>query len=57
MPECKVTPKVPVSSERPYRLTPTEEEALDEVRRNAGKQFDPVLAKKFIELIEKGEIH
>ena len=33
MPECKVTPIVPVTSERPYRRARTEEEALAELER------------------------
>lgn len=43
-------------TDRPYRKAFTLEEALDELRRCAGKQFDPELAEKFIELVEKGEI-
>lgn len=50
MPECKVTPIVPVSSERPYRLTPTEEEALAELVNGAGTQWDPEVVKVFLKL-------
>jgi len=44
-------------TDRPYRKALTVEEALDELRRNAGTQFDPELAEKFIELVEKGEVN
>ena len=43
-------------TDRPYRKALTLEEALDEVRCEAGKQFDPELAERFVELVEKGEI-
>ncbi len=43
-------------ADRPYRKALTLQQALDELRRNAGKQFDPKLAKTFIELVERGEI-
>jgi diguanylate cyclase (GGDEF)-like protein len=35
--------------DRPYRPTMTYEEAIEEIRGNAGTQFDPILADKFIE--------
>jgi diguanylate cyclase (GGDEF)-like protein len=41
---------------RPHRKALTVEEALGEMRRNMGKQFDPKLAQKFVKLIEKGKI-
>ena len=37
-------------SERPYRRPMTHQEALEEIRRNAGTQFDPALAELFIKL-------
>jgi len=43
-------------TDRPYRKALTLEEVLDEVRCEAGKQFDPELAERFVELVEKGEI-
>lgn len=42
--------------DRPYRKALTFEEAINELRQNAGKQFDPEIVENFIELIEKGEI-
>lgn len=41
MPECKVTPIVAVTSERPYRRARTEEEALTVLEKGAGSQWDP----------------
>ncbi|MBB5325464.1 diguanylate cyclase (GGDEF)-like protein/putative nucleotidyltransferase with HDIG domain [Anoxybacillus tepidamans] len=41
-----------MTTERPYQRTKTFEEAVVELRRCAGTQFDPVYAEKFIELIE-----
>ncbi len=43
-------------TDRPYRKALTLEEARDEVRCEAGKRFDPELAERFVELVEKGEI-
>jgi len=37
-------------SERPYRRPLTHQEALEEIRKNAGTQFDPDLAELFIKL-------
>lgn len=43
-------------ADRPYRKALALQEALDELRRNIGKQFDPELTRKFIKLVEDGEI-
>lgn len=40
-----------MSSERPYRKALDEEVILYELRRNAGYQFDPVIAKVFVEKV------
>ena len=37
-------------SPRPYRRKKTVEEAMEELRKNAGAQFDPRIAEKFIPL-------
>jgi HD-GYP domain-containing protein (c-di-GMP phosphodiesterase class II) len=39
-----------MTSERPYRLTPTEEEALAELVNGAGTQWDPEVVKVFLKL-------
>lgn len=40
-----------MTSDRPYRKALTKEEALNEIQKNAGTQFHPVLAEKFVELM------
>lgn len=40
-------------NERPYKNIMTKEEALNEIREQSGKQFDPYIADLFIQLIEK----
>ncbi|SHG69028.1 PAS domain S-box-containing protein/diguanylate cyclase (GGDEF) domain-containing protein [Thermosyntropha lipolytica DSM 11003] len=42
-----------MTSDRPYRKALTHEEALEEIRRNAGTQFDPRIVEIFIDIIEK----
>ena len=38
--------------DRPYRMALSQEEAFEELRRNAGTQFDPSLVEPFIAMIE-----
>ena len=42
-----------MTSERPYRKALSKDEALEEIKRNAGTQLHPVYAQYFIELLEK----
>jgi putative nucleotidyltransferase with HDIG domain len=42
-----------MTSERPYADTLSNAEALEEIKRGAGKQFDPYLVEKFISVCEK----
>ena len=44
-------------SERPYRKSLTVEEAVEEIKKNAGTQFDPKLVKIFLDLIAKNQLH
>jgi len=45
-----------MTSVRPYRAAMSHEAAISELRRNAGKQFDPVLVDKFISLLSDNSI-
>ncbi len=42
-------------SERPYRRALSSEEAIEELRRCSGKQFDPVAVEKFIQILNRLE--
>jgi HD-GYP domain-containing protein (c-di-GMP phosphodiesterase class II) len=39
--------------DRPYRAARSVEVALDEIGRLAGVQFDPELARLFVEIVER----
>ena len=43
-------------SDRVYRKAFSVEDVISELKREAGKQFDPTLVKKFIELYNSGKI-
>lgn len=40
-----------ITSDRPYRKKLTKEFALKEIANNAGRQFEPALAKTFVEIV------
>jgi len=43
-----------MTSDRPYRKALSHERAVEELRKNAGRQFDPVLVDLFLEILQKG---
>ncbi len=43
-----------MTSDRPYRKGYSREEAIGRIKQDAGKQFDPELVEKFLEMMEKG---
>lgn len=45
-----------IISKRPYKEAISIPEALEEIERNLGKQFDPELGRTFIELVKSGTI-
>ena len=45
-----------MTSDRPYRLARSHEEALEEIRHQAGTQFDPVVVVPFFAAVRKGLI-
>ena len=42
-----------MTTKRPYKEALSEEQAILELKRNSGKQFDPVVCKTMIEILEK----
>ena len=47
------TPIDAMTCDRPYRLAMTSAKALEELRRSAGTQFDPLVVEAFCELVAK----
>ncbi len=45
-----------ITSDRHYKTYHTVEYAVEEIRRNAGGQFDPELSQIFINLIDQGDV-
>jgi len=41
-----------MTSARPYRDAFSQEEALEELKNGAGKQFDPALVESFIAIVK-----
>lgn len=46
-----------IVSKRPYKEPVTIPEALEEIERNLGKQFDPEIGRTFIELVKSNTIY
>ena len=44
-----------MTTDRVYRRALSMDEAIDELRRNSGTQFDPAVVRALLEVIEKGE--
>lgn len=44
-----------MTSNRPYNKRKSYEEAIEELRRCSGTQFDPIIAEKFIEVIQENK--
>ena len=44
-----------MTSNRPYNKRKSYEEAIGELRRCSGTQFDPIIAEKFIEVIQENK--
>lgn len=44
---------VAMTEDRPYRKARTHEQAIEEVRGQAGKQFDPVVVEVFCQIVER----
>lgn len=45
-----------MTSERPYRKALTQEEAIEELKKAAGTQFDPQVVQAFLSILETGKI-
>lgn len=55
--ECRILSLVDafdaMTTDRPYRKAKSREEAMEEIKRCAGSQFDPQVVKKFLEILQK----
>ena len=45
-----------ITSDRHYKACLTTEHALEEIERNAGTQFDPILAQAFVRVVKSGRL-
>ncbi|MFO7803750.1 MAG: HD family phosphohydrolase, partial [Desulfovermiculus sp.] len=45
-----------MTSDRPYQKTITREEAIAELKRCAGTQFDPELVEQFIQIVKQYDL-
>ena len=41
-----------MTSERPYRETPGRGKAIEELKKNAGTQFDPKVVEAFLNILK-----
>jgi HD-GYP domain-containing protein (c-di-GMP phosphodiesterase class II) len=41
-----------MTNDRPYRLAMSREQAVEELRRGAGTQFDPRVVEAFVQVLE-----
>lgn len=42
-----------ITADRPYRIAMTKEAAIEELRKDAGTKFDPVIVKHFIDILNQ----
>lgn len=54
---CVVDSFEAMTSDRPYRKGMSIDKAIEELKRCSGTQFDPIIARTFIDLITKPEVH
>jgi anti-anti-sigma factor len=45
-----------ITTDRRYRKASSKEEAVEEIKKNRGKQFDPAIADALIKLVENGRL-
>jgi len=45
-----------MNSDRPYRKKLSENDILEELEKESGKQFDPAIAKIFISLLKEKKV-
>ncbi len=45
-----------MKSDRPYRKALSKKEIIKEIKKNAGRKYDPEIAEIFVDLLEKSEI-
>jgi HD-GYP domain-containing protein (c-di-GMP phosphodiesterase class II) len=45
-----------MTEDRVYRKAHSPQAAMDEIRRNTGTQFDPNIAEKFLDIVERDDL-